>query len=123
MRDLCIHRGTALSLGWLKDDCIVCPYHAWQYDTDGTCVRIPQKQDAHIPPKARVDSYRCQERFGLIWVALDEPMYPLPEIPELESDEWRVVNTGPLLSHYSELDRERFTDCYRLISCPSALTC
>ena len=28
MRDLCIHRGTALSLGWVADDCIVCPYHA-----------------------------------------------------------------------------------------------
>ena len=26
MRDLCIHRGTALSLGWIKDDCLVCPY-------------------------------------------------------------------------------------------------
>lgn len=24
MRDLCIHRGTALSLGWVKNDCIVC---------------------------------------------------------------------------------------------------
>ena len=32
MRDLCIHRGTALSLGWIKDDCLVCPYHAWQYE-------------------------------------------------------------------------------------------
>ena len=33
MRDLCIHRGTALSLGWIKDDCIVCPYHAWEYNS------------------------------------------------------------------------------------------
>ena len=29
MRDLCIHRGTALSLGWVKNNCLVCPYHAW----------------------------------------------------------------------------------------------
>ena len=28
MRDVCVHRGTALSLGWVADDCIVCPYHA-----------------------------------------------------------------------------------------------
>ena len=34
MRDLCIHRGTALSLGWIEKDCIVCPYHAWQYDKE-----------------------------------------------------------------------------------------
>ena len=30
-----IHRGTALSLGWVKNDCIVCPYHAWENYTDG----------------------------------------------------------------------------------------
>ena len=35
MRDLCIHRGTALSLGWVADDCLVCPYHAWRYDEIG----------------------------------------------------------------------------------------
>lgn len=95
MRDLCIHRGTALSLGWINGDCIVCPYHAWHYDASGTCVKIPQKEDVVIPGKARVDRYDCRERYGLIWVALSEPMYPLPEIPELEDDAWRVVNTGP----------------------------
>lgn len=25
LRELCIHRRTALSLGWVKNDCIVCP--------------------------------------------------------------------------------------------------
>ena len=25
--DTCIHRGGSLSKGWIKDDCIVCPYH------------------------------------------------------------------------------------------------
>lgn len=44
MRDLCIHRGTALSLGWVKDDCIVCPYHAWQYDADGACVKSRRRK-------------------------------------------------------------------------------
>ena len=35
MRDLCIHRVTALSLGWVADDCIVCPYHGWRYKRGG----------------------------------------------------------------------------------------
>ena len=26
-RNLCFHRGTALSLGWIEGDVIVCPYH------------------------------------------------------------------------------------------------
>ena len=35
--DLCIHRGTAISLGWIDGDEIVCPYHGWHYGTDGAC--------------------------------------------------------------------------------------
>lgn len=111
MQDLCIHRGTALSLGWLKDDCIVCPYHAWQYNSDGACVKIPQKAGLSIPRKARTIKYICQERYGLVWVALDFPIYPLPEIPELENGEWKIVETGPFTWN-SDASRqvENFTD-------------
>ena len=73
MQDLCIHRGTALSLGWLADDCVVCPYHGWRYNAEGACVLIPQSATNTIPTKARTVRYHCQERYGLIWVALAEP--------------------------------------------------
>lgn len=113
MRDLCIHRGTALSLGWIADDCLVCPYHAWRYDASGACVRIPQSPHPAIPAKARTPVYRCQQRYGLIWVCLggDEPAYSLPEIPELESGAFKVVNTGPF-AWRSDASRqvENFTD-------------
>ncbi len=95
MRDLCIHRGTALSLGHLVDDCIVCPYHGWRYDSTGACVLIPQTANENVPSKARVDSYHCQERYGLIWVAMANPIYSLPSVPELENDDWQVIHTGP----------------------------
>ena len=95
MGDLCIHRGTALSLGHLVDDCIVCPYHGWRYDSTGACVLIPQTANENVPSKARVDSYHCQERYGLIWVAMANPIYPLPSVPELENDDWQVIHTGP----------------------------
>ena len=113
MRDLCIHRGTALSLGWVADDCIVCPYHAWRYDATGACVRIPQSTHTTIPSKARTPVYRCQERYCLIWVCLAEaePAYPVPEVPELESETWKVVKTGPF-AWATDASRqvENFTD-------------
>ncbi len=94
--DLCIHRGTALSLGSVQDDEIVCPYHAWRYAVDGRCTAIPQLEDpTRVPAKARVASYGCVERFGLIWVALEEPRWELPDAVELELDEWRIVTSGP----------------------------
>ena len=112
MRDLCIHRGTALSLGWVKDDCIVCPYHAWRYDTSGDCVEIPQSKHVTIPTKAKTPTYKCLERYGLIWVCLtNKASYALPEIPEFEDGDWRVVNTGPF-DWDSDASRqvENFTD-------------
>jgi phenylpropionate dioxygenase-like ring-hydroxylating dioxygenase large terminal subunit len=69
MSDLCVHRGTALSLGWVSGANLVCPYHGWQYAADGRCVAIPQLADpGRVPAKARVPAFAAQERYGLIWV-------------------------------------------------------
>jgi phenylpropionate dioxygenase-like ring-hydroxylating dioxygenase large terminal subunit len=96
MSDLCVHRGTALSRGRISGDELVCAYHGWRYAADGRCVAIPQLEDpARVPAKARVPAFRVQERYGLLWVALDEPRWPLPEVPELEDDGWATVTAGP----------------------------
>jgi vanillate O-demethylase monooxygenase subunit len=96
MSDLCVHRGTALSLGSVNGDEIVCAYHGWRYRADGRCTAIPQLADpARVPAKARVAAFRAQERYGLVWVALAEPCWPLPEVPELADGRWAVVTAGP----------------------------
>jgi phenylpropionate dioxygenase-like ring-hydroxylating dioxygenase large terminal subunit len=96
LSDVCVHRGTALSLGWVNGDEIVCAYHGWRYGGDGRCAAIPQLDDpSRVPAKARVPAFRAQERYGLVWVAMDEPRWPLPEVPELEAGGWAVVSAGP----------------------------
>ena len=83
MRDLCIHRGTRLSLGYLVDGRIVCPYHGWEYDCSGACVHIPSlPPGSAIPKKARTDVYSVQEMYGLVWVALADPAAPIPVWPD-----------------------------------------
>jgi phenylpropionate dioxygenase-like ring-hydroxylating dioxygenase large terminal subunit len=94
--DLCVHRGTALSLGTVRGDELVCAYHGWRYRADGACSFIPQlPEPTRVPARARATAHRCRERYGLVWVALQEPRWPLPEVPELEDPAWRVVRTGP----------------------------
>src|SRR3954452_11676137 len=94
--DLCIHRGTALSLGTVEGDEIVCAYHGWRYRTDGACTRIPQLTDAtKVPAKARATAFTCRERYGFVWVVLGEPRFDLPEVPELEDPAWATVFCGP----------------------------
>ena len=111
-RDVCVHRGTALSLGCVEGDEIVCAYHGWRYRGDGACVAIPQlAEPARVPARARAIAYPTQERYGLVWVALEAPRWPLPEVPELDDAAWRTVRTGPF-SWTCDASRqvENFTD-------------
>ena len=91
-RDLCVHRGTALSLGWIEDGHLVCPYHGWSYALDGACVRIPSLPAGHaIPAKARATAvFKVHERYGLVWLCLAEPRASVPEIPELEDPNYHT---------------------------------
>ena len=91
--DLCIHRGTPISLGWVEGEHVVCAYHGWAYDAGGKCVRIPSVPPGHpIPKKACLTRYPTQERYGLVWVCLDEkPRAPIPEFPMLEAPDVRWV--------------------------------
>ena len=120
MRDLCIHRGTALSLGWIKDDCLVCPYHAWEYNKMGSCVKIPQAPDKDIPIKAKTPTYHCQEKFGIVWVSLKEPEFDLPDIPEYENitivmaladieDDRPIIEQAELITNYTSEEEVLWT--------------
>ena len=56
-------------------------------------------------------SYRTQETYGLIWVALEDPIFSLPELPELEEGTWKTVLTGPFeWNSDSSRQVENFTD-------------
>jgi phenylpropionate dioxygenase-like ring-hydroxylating dioxygenase large terminal subunit len=110
--DRCVHRGTALSLGEVVDDCLVCPYHGWRYDASGACVAMPQlPPGAAIPARARLTDLRCEVRYGLVWVALDEPVADIPAFPEWDDPTYRHVEC-PAYTWASSAPRmvENFTD-------------
>ncbi len=91
-KDLCVHRGTALTLGWVEGDELRCAYHGWTYGADGACTQIPARFGSNIPSRAKLTRYRCEERDGLIWVCLSgEPRAPIPEFPEFSDPGYRSV--------------------------------
>ncbi len=91
VRDRCCHRSARLSLGVVIDGNIRCPYHGWSFDGTGTCVRVPQLTTDLIPRSYKVDNYHCDVRYGYVWVALDEPLAPIPEIPEASDPQFRYI--------------------------------
>ena len=93
-RDLCIHRGTALSLGRVEDDTLVCPYHGWRYNGTGQCVRIPAQPDLAIPTKAKAERYHVQEKYDLIWVCMTDPVSDVPHYDEAAAN-YKTIICGP----------------------------
>ena len=95
--DLCVHRGTPLSLGRVNSKGeLICAYHGWHYDSTGACTWIPSRDPSRpIPPKARAVSFHCEERYGMVWVCLGTPGTGIPDFPpEFESDlfYWKATN-------------------------------
>ena len=93
LKDRCCHRTAKLSLGFIETAGLVCGYHGWTYRADGVCVRIPQRQNPeNVSDRVRVPAYRVRERYGYVWVALDEPLTGIPEFPEAALPAFRQVD-------------------------------
>ena len=97
LSDTCVHRGASLSAGKCKDDGTVqCPYHGWRFNAQGVCTRIPSiGSKTKPPPRARVDSYPVQEKYGIVFAFLgDLPEAERPPIMPVEehgTPEWRAT--------------------------------
>jgi len=95
----CIHRGGNLADGKVAGDNIACPYHGWQFDgSTGECKVLPSlAEGGRIPPKAAIKAYPVIERFEHVWTCLGDPVFDLPnppEIADLELD-WRPAEPIP----------------------------
>ena len=69
----CPHMGSALGPqagGQVRDGCLVCPFHGFEYDSTGQCVATPY---APPPRSARLKLYETHEILGMVfaWWGLD----------------------------------------------------
>jgi len=91
--DECPHRAARLSMGWIADGQLTCAYHGWKFDAAGRCSDIPQKDPSlSIPPRARVKSVLCEEKYGYVWMCVGMPRAAIPVLPEAESPGYTVIH-------------------------------
>jgi phenylpropionate dioxygenase-like ring-hydroxylating dioxygenase large terminal subunit len=83
--NICPHRGASLAQGAVQGDCLVCPYHGWQFAADGRCVKIPANAPgATIPQRAIAATYPVQEKDGWIWLFWGDPVRAVTtDIPDI----------------------------------------
>ena len=108
--DLCIHRGSRLSKGFIRNDRVVCPYHGWNYDSSAQCVLMPAAASEKPLKKARAIAHQATEKYGFVWVCLGTPQYDIPEFPEWDDASYKKVLCGPYKFRSGYRAVENFVD-------------
>ncbi len=102
MRDLCPHRGAALSKGKLVDGHLQCPFHGFEFDQNGACILIPANGlEGPVPKAMLAHTYPAREQDDFIWIWWGDWRDDLPDIPKLDEindtfsystirDQWRT---------------------------------
>ncbi|WP_068083933.1 aromatic ring-hydroxylating oxygenase subunit alpha [Novosphingobium rosa] len=89
LEDFCPHRGAPLSLGFVRDDLLVCGYHGLAMGCKGQAEEMPGQRVKGFPP---IRTFPVIERYGFIWVWPGDPAAASPDklhhLEWAESSEW-----------------------------------
>ena len=93
MPDRCPHRNAKLSAGRVIDNKrIECPYHGWQFNTKGDCIKIPQLTRDKIPKMCSIKAFHTKIWDGIIWGSPVEDTFPYPKKEYLKDDQYYVTD-------------------------------
>jgi phenylpropionate dioxygenase-like ring-hydroxylating dioxygenase large terminal subunit len=108
LEDACPHKGVALHKGQVQGNHLLCPYHGWEFNGAGQCVKIPYLSETQKLPCAQTRSYPVREKYNLIWIFPGDPSLaassPLLEVPEYNDPHCLMV---PIPAHF----QAHFTIC------------
>ena len=88
MSNVCLHRMSTLLEGSGNKRTIVCPYHGWTYNIDGTLRGAPAmtKNQSFCKDAYRLPAIRCEEWLGWVMITLNKDAPPVAsELAEVES--------------------------------------
>ena len=111
MYNICNHRGNRVKFDKIgSSKSLVCAYHLWVYDLDGTLIHVPDEEDFHQGCPADKLSLRPVQTDtwgGFVWFCLDPDAAPLDEflgmVPE-HLDPYRFEDMVMILNQTVEWD-------------------
>lgn len=106
IEDACPHKGVALHKGKVQGCHLTCPYHGWEFNGSGECVRISYLPENQKLPRAKARSYPVQEKYNLIWIFPGDPTLAAslepPKMREFDDpNSLRVTVTARMNAHFS----------------------
>lgn len=69
--DMCPHRNVPMSDGYICNGNLVCGFHGWEFNDEGTCVKVPGMMEREKVRAARLRKYNIVEEKGLVFICLN----------------------------------------------------
>ncbi len=124
----CPHLNANLAGGKVIGNHLVCPFHAWEFNTDGNCAHIPYCEK--VPAVAATKKWITKEDWGLILVWYhtenEAPSWNTDGyLPELNKYKFHSKNSDTLRIHLQDFaengaDYAHFNYIHNLITIPIA---
>lgn len=87
----CAHRAALLSEGEIRNGRLACPYHGWEYNSEGYVEKIPS-EDPSMPLNRKLcqKAFHTLEQDGVIWIYLgqDTPTTSPWSFPNYQDKNW-----------------------------------
>lgn len=123
MSSYCPHLGADLSVGCVVENNLQCPFHHWEYNQQGSCVKTGIGDPA--PKLAKLFKFPSVEHYGIVWAFNgNKPHWELPKFdrphdqlqfklfrfPDLYNcDPWVFAANTPDMQHLKALHKTEFS--------------
>ena len=84
--DRCPHRNIPMSKGYIENQNLVCRFHGWHFDTEGTCVKVSQLKNLEDNIERNAFSFDSFEEEGFVYVKCNHTKKDFPHIDEHPSE-------------------------------------
>ena len=114
--DSCTHRGASLSIGKVKNNNIVCPYHAYEFDTSGTLKVVPGLPNFQNTACQNLNTYPVVARNGWLYMNIvSEKFYKTNDIkifdePESKNTSFKSIFLNRNFNAYGRVVSENSLD-------------
>ena len=93
----CAHRGASLEYGQIADKGIICCYHGWHFDVDGTLIKAGSEPAASpICERVVQGAYPALEHNGIVFAYLgppqEKPPFPVYDTEAMPDTDYRVFS-------------------------------
>lgn len=86
--DRCPHRNAPLSQGKIINNNLRCPYHGWEFNSQGECMKIPGLCKNFNPKSKSLQTLKICDKYNFIWVSFANDPVDIYKPPLLNNNDY-----------------------------------